>query len=67
MERTLQLYTVLILDFGWDRDSLGPAEPVLGPWPLIESKIVETAVSKMKICVVAGVSGVVAEMMTTSG
>lgn len=43
---------------------MGPAEPVLGHWSLIEPKIVGMAVSKMKI---VKASGVVAEILKAAG
>lgn len=58
---------MLNVEIEWDRDSLGPVEPVLGPWSLLELRIVEMAASKMKMVKAAGTSGMVAEMLKAAG
>lgn len=58
---------LLNIEFEWDRDGLVTAEPVAGPWPLIEDEAVRRAINSMKVGKAAGVSGLTAEMLKASG
>ena len=55
------------MDFDWDRDGLAMAEPVFGPWPLVDEETVRRALHKMKTGKAAGASGVTAEMLNAAG
>ena len=58
---------LLNVEFPWDPDSLSAADPILGPSKHITKKMTKDAVSRSKSGKAAGPSGIVAEMLKSSG
>ena len=54
-------------EFPWDQESLVLQDPVFGPQPQIDRESVKSALAKMKKGKAPGTSGVVTEMLLTSG
>ena len=68
MKAWVEHYSRLLnVEFDWPKDELPHADPIAGPPPPVTSKQIRTALGKMKCGKAAGPTGVIAEMLKSSG
>ena len=68
MKSWVEYYSRLLnVEFEWPSDTVDDVAPTSGPSPSITMALINEAIKKIKFCKAAGPSGIVAEMLATSG
>ena len=68
MKSWVEYYSRLLnVEFEWPSDTLDNIAPTSGPPPPVTTALINEAIKKMKFCKATGPSGIVAEMLASSG